>query len=437
MAMSEDLASPRWQSVRLSRADLGRLEHFDQGGEGVLYTVSDISGPDHSRVLFKEYRAATLANLDTAALERFPTFARSLSPETMAWLYRRAAWPTWIVDDVEAQSGARHAVGVVMPLAPKQFMAHLRSTAGGRRIVPAKFELLLNGRHFLHSVGISISMRQKLQLLTSVAETLSFLHGNSIAVGDFSCKNVLFTLRPEPACFMIDCDSVSWDCQSAFPAGETPEWEVPAGEPLATREADLYKFALLVLRMHTGAQHHRSPARLPPTTWPSLRELVEQTLTARPADRPLITEWTLPLRLAADAAPSTPLVSVPNRPRVPLTSNGGRVTVTNGVGSPPPATHVQYDPQVVDLDFLPSGVVADAVRRVLRRILVRRPANPSILKLIVMLLGLWLACLAAFGLAVLGGVDPKHMSHLAQFGLFGSFIVFAVVALALATTEPR
>ena len=299
-----DEVAPLWSPLHINRDDLGPLEPFDQGGEGVLYSVPSMTGPYGQPLLFKEYRPGTRRDLDDAALERLATFTRSLGSDMLAWLYHRAAWPAWIIHADASGCGGSQAVGVLMPLASVRFMAALHRSSGGTRIVPAKFELLLNGGHFLESVGIEISMRQRIQLLSSVAETLAFLHARSIAVGDFSCKNMLFALRPTPSCFLIDCDSTSRDGVSALPPGETPEWELPDGERLGTSAADVYKFALLVLRMHTGAQHHRNPARLPNSTWGPLRHLVERALGSGPSGRPLITEWTGPLLDAAAAAPT-------------------------------------------------------------------------------------------------------------------------------------
>ena len=86
---------------------------------------------------------------------------------------------------------------------------------------------------------------------------------------------------------------------------------------------------------------------------------------------------------------------------------------------------------------LPSGPTVDFIIRLLRRLLVRRPANPSLRKLVVMLFGLWAACAATFGVAVLAGMSPRHMSSIAEFVLFGIFVLLAFGAFALATTEPE
>jgi eukaryotic-like serine/threonine-protein kinase len=48
---------------------------------------------------------------------------------------------------------------------------------------------------------------------------------------------------------------------SVLPQVETPEWEVPAGEELATVQSDTYKLGLLTLRLLTGDQHTKNPCR--------------------------------------------------------------------------------------------------------------------------------------------------------------------------------
>lgn len=432
--------APGWESIRMSRGRLGALDLFDSGGEGTLYRVRGLLGPYRRPVLYKEYRPDTASEIDENALERFPLFARSLAPDTLQWLYRRAAWPAWIITDDLPPSGTGRATGVIMPLAPPRFMAELRRSSGGTRLVPAKFELLLNGRNFLDRVGIGISLSQRLQLLTSVAESLSFLHAHSIAVGDFSCKNLLFSINPRPSCYLIDCDSMAWNGHAAMPLGETPEWELPPGEPAATTAADVYKFALLVLRMHSGAQHHRSASRLPDSTWSPLRRLVEVALSCPPADRPLITEWTGPLEAAAHAAPEEPERSIPvsyysaRGARLPQLARGLHAPDAPRIGRIPGLRQPQARPAD---PAAPRGPVTELAVTLLRRLLVRQTANPSWVKLGAMLVGLWAACAGAFGIAVAAGLNPRHMSHGAEFGLFAIFVVFAAGAFALATTEPR
>ena len=75
--------------------------------------------------------------------------------------------------------------------------------------------------------------------------------------------------------------------------------------------------------------------------------------------------------------------------------------------------------------------------RMLRRLLWRRAAAPSVAKMMGMLIGLWLASAVAFGLAWLAGMNLSHMTAGAELPLFASFVVFAVIAFGFGTTEPR
>jgi hypothetical protein len=423
--------SPDWRVHRVYRASLGPLEPFDQGGEGTLYRVTGMTGPFGTPILYKEYRSGRVGDLDGATLDRFPVFARSLSETSLGWLYQRASWPAWIVDDSDT------AAGVLIPLAPEVFMTELHRPSGGRRRVPAKFELLLNGRAFLENVGLDISMRQRIQLLVAVAETMAFFHSHAVAVGDFSCKNVLFSLWPRPACYFIDCDSMAWDGRTALPAGETPEWELLPGETLATTTGDVYKFALLVLRMHTGAQHHRDAARLPAQTWPALRAMVERTLAGPANDRPLITEWIQPLRAAAEvAAASSPGAPAKGPPSTPPSG-----PPSTPLATPPTSHRTSSTPHPMGAGPTQPALTVEAVTAVagavLRRVLLRRSASPSVAKMAIMLIGLWVACAAAFGLAWLAGMDPGHMTATDEAALYTSFGFFALIAFMFGTTEAQ
>ena len=64
-------------------------------------------------------------------------------------------------------------------------------------------------------------------------------------------------------------------------------------------------------------------------------------------------------------------------------------------------------------------------------------ASPSIAKMVMMLIGLWLACAAAFGLAWLAGMNSGHMTAADEAALYASFGFFALIAFTVGTTEPQ
>ena len=425
--VGSELSSGRmlpWSASSVARETLQIGEPFDRGGEGLLFRLST---PQHAgpALLYKEYHPDRRELLRVDPLLQMSRFARDVDVSTREWLYERSAWPTWIVEE-----GPR-PTGVIIPLAPHRYMTDVRTSAGGRRSVPAKMELLLNGEDFLRSVGLSVSPRQRLELLLSAAETLAFFHAHRMFVGDFSCKNILFSLGSPAEAFFIDCDSISWNGESALPTGETPEWELPNGEALGQASSDLYKFALLALRVHSGAQHHRSLSRLPADVAGPVRSLIDRSLSAEGTARPLITEWIGPLleaiASADDASPvmtsrvpvRTVLRPAPVRP--PGRPAGGSFPGSSGPGGPA---------------LLPPGRVNDAVLSAARYVLIRRPAAPSVLKLVAMILGLWAGCAVVLGITVMTGVDLARMTRNTEVAIFGCFLAMAVLAFYLAITEP-
>ena len=131
---------------------------------------------------------------------------------------------------------------------------------------------------------------------------MTFLHSNSVCVGDISPKNLLFTFEPPLAIYFIDCDAMRINEISALPQVETPGWEVPPGEELATVFSDTYKLGLLALRLLVGDQDVRSAQDTPPATPNALRNLIADTLSRPPTKRPLPETWTYVLGNAIEEA---------------------------------------------------------------------------------------------------------------------------------------
>ena len=168
-----------------------------------------------------------------------------------------------------------------MPAIPDSFYIDLTTVKGVSRTT-AEFQHLLNPPSVLTARGITITDEQRYQLLREVAKALAFLHRIGVCVGDISPKNLLFSLNPRPAVYFIDCDAMRVNGVSVLPQMETPDWEVPAGEELATIYSDTYKLGLLALRLLAGDQHTKDLQQLPPTTPKLLRQLIADTLTNEP-----------------------------------------------------------------------------------------------------------------------------------------------------------
>ena len=133
---------------------------------------------------------------------------------------------------------------------------------------------------------------------------LVFLHKHGVCIGDISPKNLLFSLNPHEAVYFIDCDAMRINSVSALPQMETPEWTVPAGEELATVYSDSYKLGLLALRLVAGDHDTKNLQHIPSTTPGLLRQIITDTLSKAPQQRPLPEAWNYVLGHADRTSPT-------------------------------------------------------------------------------------------------------------------------------------
>lgn len=270
----------------ITRGALGTLTKLGQGGQGIVYQAPKVKTTFADAMVFKEYKPHARGDVDFEALSAMPVLVEDTLPyDDGKGLVSIAAWPCALVED------SIGTVGFVMPAIPDSFYIDVTTVKGVSRNA-AEFQHLLNSPSVLIARGIAITDEQRYQLVREVAKAMSFLHRISVRVGDVSPKNVLFTLNPRPAVYFIDCDAVCVNGVSALPQLETPDWEVPDGEELATVYSDTYKLGLLALRLLSGDQHTRDPRQLSLTTPKPLRQLITDTLVNAPDRRPLPEAWT-------------------------------------------------------------------------------------------------------------------------------------------------
>ena len=323
----------------LARDQLGELDRIGQGGQGVVYRAPKVTTAFSAAMVYKEYRDTLRTEIDFTALAAMPALVEdTLTYAQAERLISIAAWPCRLVEDGGAPTG------FVMPVIPEDFFIPL-TTVKGTNTVAAEFQHLLNHSSVLAARGITLSDAGRYGLLRELALELAFLHSHGVCIGDISPKNLLFSLTPHPAVYLIDCDAMRINGVSALPQVETPGWEVPAGEELATVYSDTYKLGLLALRLLAGDQHSISPAHLPAHTPDLLRQLITDTLTNAADRRPLPQAWSYVLGHAVeiaqhqkDAAPQvSPAPTPPPQPVVhsrPTTTASPRAATA----SRPPVT---------------------------------------------------------------------------------------------------
>ena len=301
----------------IERDKLGSLTKIGQGGQGVVYRAPNVKTKFAASMVYKEYKPQTRSEIDFTALAAMPALVEeSLTYAQAERLISIAAWPCALVED------AGTPTGFVMPAIPEEFFIPL-TTAKGISTCTAEFQHLLNHPTIVDARGINIDDAQRFTLLRETASALAFLHKHGVCVGDISPKNLLFSLTPHEAVYFIDCDAMRINGVSALPQVETPGWNTPAGEELATIYTDTYKLGLLALRLLTGDQDTTNPAHLPAATPAQLRQIITDTLTKPPHQRPLPEAWTFILGNAIEHAQHqtktpTPVDAAAAAPPVPV-----------------------------------------------------------------------------------------------------------------------
>jgi serine/threonine protein kinase len=299
----------------IEREKLGVLTKIGQGGQGVVYRAPNVKTKFAASMVFKEYKAQTRGDIDFTALAAMPALVEdSLSYAQAERLISIAAWPCALVDDGGASAG------FVMPAIPAEFFIPLK-TVKGVSSAAAEFQHLMNHPSVLAARGLDVDDVQRYTLLREVASGLAFLHKQGVCVGDISPKNLLFSLSPREAIYFIDCDAMRINGVSALPQMETPGWEVPAGEELATVYSDAYKLGLLALRLVAGHHDTMNLQHIPSSTPALLRQVITDTISRAPQQRPLPEAWSYVLGNAIEqaqhqmkTAPSSTQVSVPPPP---------------------------------------------------------------------------------------------------------------------------
>ena len=390
MAGARPTESPRgfvMAAQVIGRDKLGVLDKIGQGGQGVVYRAPNVKTKFASSMVYKEYKAQALAEIDFTVLAAMPALVEeSLSYAEAERLISIAAWPCRIVENGGTPTG------FVMPAIPDEFFIPLTTVKGVSPTI-AEFQHLLNHPSVLVARGITIDDVQRFTLLREVASGLAFMHKHGVCVGDISPKNLLLTLTPHEGVYFIDCDAMGIDGVSALPQVQTPGWEVPAGEELATIYSDTYKLGLLALRLLAGDHDVTNPAHLPPTTPTLLRQIITDTLTNAPAQRPLPEAWTYvlghaieeaqhhklttppaPVR-AASAPPPIPVV----HSRPPIGSSAPPVPRARPVDRPPPETTTPPPPggHRKSLVIAAGAVIVVAVTATVGYLLTAPPAPPS------------------------------------------------------------
>jgi DNA-binding helix-hairpin-helix protein with protein kinase domain len=291
--------------TNIQKSALGNLTKLGRGGQGTVFRAPraqlTLQGKAFGETVYKEYHSDKLNDIEVSVLRKMVAFLSSLPFAEGTNLVARAAWPVCLVEE-----GSK-TVGFLMPCFLPRFIIDNYPVPSGRsRRVKAEFQHLLNDDKFLSVHGITLTDRDRYELLYELAASLELFHGYKIAVGDLSPKNVLFSFSsPKPSVYFIDCDSMKFRGEGVLPQGETASWDIrpiSPSEDLATPQTDRYKFGLFVLRLFAGDQTTRDHNRLPSGVPNDVRSMVKQSLSPKAQYRPEMRKWFKPLEEAARSA---------------------------------------------------------------------------------------------------------------------------------------
>ena len=278
-----------------SRVDVGNLSLgtlLGRGTHGRVVAVSGFQLDGEWAAALKLYSQAVVHEVNTAMLEKVVALPSELSSEDRRWLLENTAWPAVIAED--------HGIvcGFLMRMVPRAY--YFRFQGSGQPGL-AYIQYLIDSDSYISRLGLAVSDHDRLALLRSVASALSRLHSFGVVVGDLTPQSILFSLRPTPSCFFIDCDTVRLEGYSVLRQTETPEWDAPTSEPVATMATDAYKFGLLAIRLLARDQASRDHAALTALS-PQLGGLAQLSQNPHPLRRPSPQAWIAVLRRAELAA---------------------------------------------------------------------------------------------------------------------------------------
>lgn len=235
-----------------------------EGGEGRVHEV--IGDPD---VVYKAYRRPVPLEAVAPLLAWRQELAQA-DPGMAARVSASTSWPTAAV--VDEGGGGRRVSGLVLPRAPERFSIRHRDGVG--HLATLSY-LTADPRQRSAAYGLALpaaASPPRIALVYALARLLeAFSAGpTTLAHGDLSTKNILWSLRDAPEVYLLDCDSSRlYDADGRpFDASRrltvaTPNWDDPVAAlsgadpgPLSDR----YSLGLIFLRL-VGAAHYPIQAR--------------------------------------------------------------------------------------------------------------------------------------------------------------------------------
>jgi hypothetical protein len=221
------------EDVELSALQL--LAQIGSGGQGRVYQLGN-----NDKLVYKEYYDPRLIRVD--AMARLVRLRQQGQHAERSWLDAHFAWPMCRVI-----SGDGTVVGFIMRRVSR---AYSWQDAGGKqRLTELQFLVRPPKPRWQQITQPTPDQRRRLAL--ALAELTRGLHRWGVVFGDISDANVLWTVRPQPDVYVIDCDGMRIrGNEPILDQADTPGWHDPLQRSrIPGLDADLYKTALGITRI--------------------------------------------------------------------------------------------------------------------------------------------------------------------------------------------
>jgi DNA-binding helix-hairpin-helix protein with protein kinase domain len=271
------------------------------GANGVVhqlasYRLPEVPGP----IVFKHYfqRKGTEPPAAAGLAGIVQTGTTITDKEQRRAITERTAWPLRVVLDDDHK-----AVGVLMRLIPDEFMQRFAQSRGRTKIRPREIQHLMMDPAVIRHNGVDVPadnrMRARGEICRELAYVMAALRGAGLIFGDVSARNILYSIRPRPSIFFVDCDAARvHGSASVFPQQHSPDWEPPEAmsgtSDKQNHATDNYKLALAIMRILTpgrGSSVNRDRHAADRVLGAEGRLLLKRALEGKPPERPEAKEW--------------------------------------------------------------------------------------------------------------------------------------------------
>jgi serine/threonine protein kinase len=212
------------------------------GGEArAVYSFNPTSALKNC--VYKEYKPGTGDDNKFLCLSDLLDMVETLDAATKDRLKRYCVMPLKVVvDDVS------HLLGTLMPRFGSSYRCKTPSTSS----LDAKLAMYLcNDKKVRGLYGLNpLKKGDRKSIAAQCASFIRFLHKHGFVYGDISLNNILIhDARHTP--LFLDCDGIlSLKRGVGFiRQGHTPDWYPPEGFVPCSTETDVYKLALLIVRL--------------------------------------------------------------------------------------------------------------------------------------------------------------------------------------------